>query len=75
MSEPTVEDIATMRAEGSLREYFQLLTGRPEPKPKPAAAEPAGPGYHIPRPGAWPCGTAPSGPTPPPCSHDTAPAT
>lgn len=75
MTEPTVEDIATMRAEGSLREYFQLLTGRTESKPKPASAEPADPGYHVARPGAWPCGTAPSGPTPAPCSHqDTTPA-
>lgn len=70
MTEPTVEDIATMRAEGSLREYFQLLTGRPTPAaPKPAVAEPTGPGYHVARPGAWPCGTAATGPTPPPCTH------
>ena len=69
MNEPSIEDIAVMRAEGSLREYFELLIGRPPAKPKPATAEPAPPAYHIPRPGAWPCGTAASGPTPPPCNH------
>ncbi|MFF1544124.1 hypothetical protein [Streptomyces sp. NPDC058291] len=73
MSELTVEDIATMRAEGSLREYFQLLTGRPaSTAPKAAASEPTDPGYHVARPGAWPCGTAATGPTPPPCTHPAA---
>jgi hypothetical protein len=67
MAEPEIEDIAAMRAEGNLREYFQLLTGRIPAQPKPAATEPAKPSYHIPRPGAWPCGTAASGPTPKPC--------
>ncbi|GAA2192801.1 hypothetical protein GCM10009787_11960 [Streptomyces bangladeshensis] len=57
-----------MRADGSLREYFQYLTGRVPAQPKPAAAEPEPPAYHIPRKGAWPCGTAPSGSTPPPCT-------
>jgi hypothetical protein len=69
--DPRIEDIAEMRAEGSLREYFQYLTGRTPAKP-PAEAEEKPPGYHIPRKGAWPCGTAPSGPTPPPCSHHPA---
>ena len=66
--EPRIEDIAEMRAEGSLREYFQYLTGRASAQPKPAEAKPEPPAYHIPRKGAWPCGTAPSGPTPPPCT-------
>jgi hypothetical protein len=69
MNEPSIEDVAAMRAEGSLRDYFQVLTGRAPAQPKPAAAEPAKPGYHIARPGAWPCGTAATGPTPPKCTH------
>ena len=72
MNEPTVEDVAAMRADGSLREYFQFLTGRNPAKPKPAETEPEPPSYHIPRPGAWPCGTAASGPTPPSCTHQPA---
>jgi hypothetical protein len=72
MVEPSIEDIAEMRTEGSLREYFELLTGRTRPAPKPEPAEPQLPAYHIARPGAWPCGTAATGPTPKPCPHDTA---
>ncbi|CAH9419566.1 hypothetical protein SGL43_06621 [Streptomyces globisporus] len=62
------EDIAAMRADGDLLDYIRSLTGRPpkqrqaEPKPEPK------PCYHIRRPGAWPCGTAPTGPTPKPCT-------
>jgi hypothetical protein len=66
MSEPTVEDIAAMRQDGSLREYFQYLTGRPaDPKPAPLAAVPTL-GYRIAHTGGWPLGTAATGPTPPP---------
>ena len=61
------DDIAALRADGDLVSYLLSLTGRTPAKPKPAATEPPEPAYHIPRPGAWPCGTAPSGPTPPPC--------
>lgn len=71
MTELSVEDVAAMRAEGSLRDYFQVLTGRTPAKPKPAAAEPEPRGYHVSRPGAWPCGTAATGPTPPPCTTCT----
>ncbi|MGV9888347.1 hypothetical protein [Streptomyces sp. NPDC003395] len=67
MNEPSIEDVAAMRAEGSLREYFQVLTGRAPAKPKPELADEP-PKYHIRRPGAWPCGTAASGPTPAPCT-------
>lgn len=56
-------DIVVMREQGDLKAYLLSLVGR---TPTPAA-EPAKPGYHIPRKGAWPCGTAPSGPTPAPC--------
>jgi hypothetical protein len=70
MDKPTVDDIAAMREDGDLTDYLISLTGRARTKPKPAEdAEPAPPAYHIPRPGAWPCGTAASGSTPPPCSH------
>jgi hypothetical protein len=71
MTGPTAEDIAAMREDGDLTDYLIALTGRSRIKPKPTktAAEPEPPAYHIPRKGAWPCGTAPSGPTPPPCTH------
>lgn len=66
--QPTVEDIAELRAQGDLHAYLLGLLGRtPEKPPATRRAEPETPGYHIPRKGAWPCGTAPSGPTPPPC--------
>lgn len=60
-------DIAAMREQGDLIDYIKSLTGRP---PKQRETEPTDekPCYHIRRPGAWPCGTAPSGPTPPPCA-------
>lgn len=71
-----LDDIAAMRADGDLKDFLLSLTAAPaaHPKPKPATVEPTTPAFHIPRPGAWPCGTAPSGPTPPPCSHETTPA-
>ncbi|WP_329309361.1 hypothetical protein [Streptomyces microflavus] len=62
------EDIAAMRADGDLLDYIRSLTGRPpkqrQPEPKP---EPK-PCFHIRRPGAWPCGTAATGPTLKPCT-------
>lgn len=62
------DDLAAIREEGSLVALFTQLAGKTLPK-APAAVEPEDeqPLYHIPRKGAWPCGTAPSGPTPPPC--------
>lgn len=68
MTEPSAEDIAAMREDGDLLPYLLSLTGRIPAQPKPAVAKPAKPSYHIPRPGAWPCGTAATGPTPSPCS-------
>jgi len=60
-------DIAAMREQGDLIGYIKSLTGRP-PKQRTAPSEPEAPCYHIRRPGAWPCGTAPAGPTPEPCA-------
>jgi hypothetical protein len=66
------DDLAAVREEGTLADLFAHLTGKPIPEPEqPVEEEP--PGYHIPRKGAWPCGTAPSGPTPAPC-NDCLPA-
>jgi hypothetical protein len=67
------DDLAAIREEGSLVALFTQLSGKtlPQREPEPDDEEPA---YHIARPGAWPCGTAASGPTPPACTHDTTPA-
>lgn len=64
------DDLAAVREEGSLVALFTQLAGKTLPKPF-AADEPEDdePLFHIPRKGAWPCGTAPSGPTPPPCGN------
>lgn len=69
-AQPDPADLAAMREEGDLLPYLISLTGRTPTKPKPAEPEPADerPKYHIPRPGAWPCGTAATGPTPRPCN-------
>jgi len=62
------DDIAALRADDDLVSYLLSLTVSAPTKPKPAAAEPEKPCYHIRRPGAWPCGTAATGPTPPTCT-------
>jgi hypothetical protein len=68
-AQPDPADLAAMREEGDLLPYLISLTGRTPAKPKSAEPEPAAePSYHIPRPGAWPCGTAATGPTPKPCT-------
>jgi hypothetical protein len=66
-----VEDIAELRKDpDSFRDYLRHITGRPVDAPRDTPVdEPEKPPYHIPRKGAWPCGTAPSGPTPPPCGN------
>jgi hypothetical protein len=69
MNEPTIEDIAAMRADGSLREYFQYLTSQAPkvaatPAPKPALMAVAAPAYVIAHKGGWPIGTTATGPTP-----------
>ena len=64
------DDLAAVREEGSLVDLFTQLAGKTLPKPVTEdEPETKKPGYHIPRPGAWPCGTAASGPTPPPCGN------
>ncbi|MER7053410.1 hypothetical protein [Streptomyces sp. NPDC000351] len=68
-TQPTPEDIAAMRADGSLRDYLKYLTSqaaRPEPATKPVLVAVPTPGYRIAHPGGWPLGTAATGPTPPP---------
>ncbi|MFM9616793.1 hypothetical protein ACKI14_02385 [Streptomyces turgidiscabies] len=75
MSDLTREDIAEARKQGDVAALVLMAAGRTlKASKKPAAAGPDGPGYHIPRKGAWPCGTAASGPTPKPCDdcHDGA---
>lgn len=66
--EPSVEDIVAAREQGDLKALLLMAAGVAPAAPKQRQAEPEKPCYHIRRPGAWPCGTAVSGPTPPPCS-------
>jgi len=66
---PEPADIAAMREQGDLEAYLRALTGRVPKQPEPAEPDPKPPSYHIPRKGTWPCGTAASGPTPPPCTE------
>ncbi|MFE6785145.1 hypothetical protein ACFVFF_23100 [Streptomyces sp. NPDC057680] len=66
------DDITALREQGDLLGYLKSLTGRP-PKQR-QASEPEAPCYHIARPGAWPCGTAASGPMPGPSCPDCTPA-
>ena len=60
------DDIAAMREQGDLKAYLLALAGRSQ---QAETSEPDKPTFHIPRPGAWPCGTAATGPTPPPCGN------
>ncbi|WP_435643826.1 hypothetical protein ACR9VJ_26225 [Streptomyces sp. H49] len=71
MTELSIEEVAELRKDpASFRDYLRHITGRKVEAASPAQpAEPEPPSYHIPRKGAWPCGTAASGPTPPPCTH------
>jgi hypothetical protein len=66
------DDVAALRGDDDLVDYLLSLTVAAPPEPAPAAAAaaaaPTEPSYHIPRRGAWPCGTAASGPTPAPCN-------
>ena len=58
------DDIAALRADGDLVDYLRSLTGTAPAKSTPAEAEPEEPDYVIPHRGAWPIGSAASGPTP-----------
>jgi hypothetical protein len=76
MNEPTAEDIGALKADGDLKNYLIALTGRvPKARAQLAEVEPPKAAYHIPQKGAWPCGTAATGPTPAPCGdcQNTAP--
>jgi len=67
MSELTAEDIAALRADGDLEDYFRSLIGKPaKARPKPTLAAVPAAGYRITHTGGWPLGTAATGPTPPP---------
>ncbi len=61
------DDLAAIREEGSLVALFTQLAGKTLQPSATDEPEDDKPQYHIPRPGAWPCGTAATGPTPPPC--------
>ena len=54
------EDLEAVIAEGSLVDLFTALAGKQVTQPEPPD-EDDGPKYHIPRKGAWPCGTCPPG--------------
>ena len=59
------DDIAALRADGDLINYLRSLVGTAPKKAAPAAPQgPEEPDYVIPHRGAWPIGTAASGPTP-----------
>jgi hypothetical protein len=59
------EDVARVRADGDLLAFVRSLATPTKPAvPPPAEPEPEPPTYVIPRKGAWPVGTAASGPTP-----------
>lgn len=68
--EPTAEGIAAARAQGYLKELLLEAAGITPKAPKQRQPEPAEPCFHIARPGAWPCGTAASGPSPGPTCPD-----
>ncbi|MFJ5785386.1 hypothetical protein [Streptomyces hydrogenans] len=68
MTDLTPEDIAEARKQGDVTALLLLAAGINRTVPK-QRAEPEAPCYHIRRPGAWPCGTAATGPTPEPCDE------
>jgi hypothetical protein len=68
MTDLTAEDIAAARAEGDLVAVLLMAAGIAPKAPRQRTAEPEleQDPVHIARPGAWPCGTAPAGPSPGP---------
>lgn len=67
------EDLAEVRRQGDIGSLFAALLGKPAPKPE-QPVEDEKPDYHIARPGAWPCGTDPTGLTPGPYCPDCVPS-
>lgn len=67
--EPTSDDIGALKAEGGLVEYLLSTAGRSRKRPKEDAATPDQIAARRPitsplhRPGAWPVGTRPAGPS------------
>ncbi len=58
-------DIAALRQQGDLTEFLLSLGGRGRSAtPKKPPSEPAADAYTIPHRGAWPLGTAATGPSP-----------
>ena len=67
--ELTDEDIVAAREQGDIKSLLLLAAGiAPKAPRQRQAVEPEPPCFHIRRPGAWPCGTAATGPTPKPCT-------
>lgn len=61
------EDLAALREDGDLERYLRSLAIPAQPQPQgaaPADESAAEPDYVIRHRGAWPIGSAPSGPTP-----------
>lgn len=75
MTDIHAEDIAAMRAEGTLRDYIRMATGRPPIPAQPTPRDEPEPEARLPRArvGAWPDGTRSPGPvTPPPVAESLA---
>lgn len=69
--EPSLDDITAAREQGDLKALLLLGAGRAPSAPRQRErGKPGTEHYHIARPGAWPCGTAASGPTPGPSCPD-----
>ena len=68
------DDITALREQGDLVAYIKSLTGRPL-RQRTKSSQPEQPCYHIARPGAWPCGTAATGPSPGPTCPQCTPTT
>ncbi|MFE9738863.1 hypothetical protein [Streptomyces sp. NPDC006477] len=74
MTDLTPEDVAEARAQGDIKALLLLAAGITPAMPKQrTASEPETPCYHIARPGAWPCGTAATGPMPGPSCPECTP--
>ncbi|MEU2073597.1 hypothetical protein [Streptomyces sp. NPDC013489] len=67
--EPSDEDIVEAQKQGDIKALLLAAAGITPKAPRQRQAEPETPCYHIRRPGAWPCGTAATGPTPQPCDE------